>query len=415
MTKGILKSQLLVVSATLLAGIGIGWVSRDISQPHAPPAVVTKNASETNTARRSQSSSLFPETPAGGESAFGSISKNTAAPSTEEARRAEANGILKRLIAEMEGGDKIDYRQLFKTLGQLRDFGPAGIAAIADYLRSGEDLVVASPGGPGGSRGSTGRSMSLRSMLLNALGDMPPSPELAALNLEVMKGTPLIEEAVLAAYNLQRMAPGEYKNAATERVNWLLENLSSNSAVNNTDAMQRELRYATQFASYTGSAQTLALLSQQVNADPAMARMITSSLRNFPGETQAATLASMTSNPAASKEIASNSRALTRLDLSNNSVRGSVADLFLNQMNDRAREDFLETIARPDQYNGRDGGSRLSYYREPSGGQQASAQPAQNQATLQLLDQIGTAIHTPVLQQRYDEARQALTTTTVAK
>lgn len=396
----------------MLAGIGIGWMARDISQPAPPPAVIAKNASDPNAVRHAQSSSLFPEAPASSESVIGSNDKNTATPSSEEMRRAEANGVLKRLIAEMEMGDKINYRQLYKTLGQLRDFGSAGIAVIADYLRSGEDLVVANPGGSGGPRGSSGRTMSLRSLLLNALGDMPPSPELAALNLEVMKGTPLIEEAVLAAYNLQRMAPGEYKNAATQRVNWLLENLSSNPALTSSDALQRELRYATQFASYTGSAQTLALLSQQVNADPAMARMITSSLRNFPGETQAATLASMTSNPAVSMEIAANSRALTRLDLSNNSVRGSVANLFLNQMDDRAREDFLETIARPDQGGWRDGGSRWSYYRD-QGGQPASsvAQPAQNQATLQLLDQISAAIHTPVLQQRYDEARQALMTT----
>lgn len=120
----------------------------------------------------------------------------------------------------------------------------------------------------------------------------------------------------------------------------------------------------------------------------------------------------MINNPAASKEVAASSEALTRLDMSNSSVRGSVADLFVNQMDDRAREDFLETIACPDQYNWRDGGSRRSIFRDQNGGSPASApaQAAQSQATLQLLSQISAAIHTPVLQQRYDEARQALMT-----
>lgn len=408
MTKGLLESRWVVASLALLAGVGMGWVSRDISQPPSVPANVANNAANPQAVGRSQSTSSSFATSEGGAADGGSMfavkSTNAMKPSVEDTRRAEADGILKNLITEMEKGDKLNYRQLFKTLGQLRDFGPEGVAVIAGYLRSGEDLVVTGAG-------SSGRSMSLRSLLLNAMGEMPASPELAALNMEIMKGTPLIEEAALAAYNLHRMAPGEYTNAAAARINWLLENMSSNTAVNTSDAMERELRYAAQFASYTGSAETLALLTRQAIADPAMARTITSSLRKFPAETQAATLASMTSSPAASKEVAANSRALTRLDLSNNSVRTSVADLFINQMSDRSREDFLESIVYPDSSSSwRDGGSRWSYFRDQGGGQVESAatKAAKNQGTLQLLDQINSAIRTPVLQQRYEEARQAL-------
>lgn len=123
-------------------------------------------------------------------------------------------GLMHDTIASFSGM-KPDQRNAAVTrlIDQLRQQGPAGLQAVRDYLRAGQDVSLG--GGYMVKNGKVTMSPSLRHAMLNALGDWPGNESLQ-ITREVMGSTTRLSDVGILIQQLESKSPGTFKAEAIE-------------------------------------------------------------------------------------------------------------------------------------------------------------------------------------------------------
>jgi len=125
---------------------------------------------------------------------------------------AETRGIvaaLANLDLKAKPLTPADAAALKESFNRLAQSGPAGVAAIMEYLALQKDISFEAVPGAAAQIGSS----SLRMALLETLGRMS-GPEATALASATLASSTDPREIALLAQNLERQAPGEHREAA---------------------------------------------------------------------------------------------------------------------------------------------------------------------------------------------------------
>ncbi len=280
-----------------------------------------------------------------------------------------AQEVIDRLLAEVENSDpKKPISPLIKGyLQQLKDYGDEGSKAIRAFLRKHEDIDLRS--------NKNENFGTLRTALIANLYWMDNASSREA-NREVLATTPSPAEIFLAAKNLEKFAPGNYRQEVLAAISATIKNLSTLEAgkqpITDIQAFSMaDIRALEDRVSYRNkeNAPMLELIGyyQAKEMMPEIEAWIPeyihiqlkeksfdfefpyltdnwiSVLRYFPGEDQAASLQRLANDEKVSICLWG-SGALTQLDLQNASVQQVFMEAFSNRMSAWHQMEFVRHL-----------------------------------------------------------------------
>ena len=287
---------------------------------------------------------------------------------------------------------------------QLRAAGPEGLQVLRDYFRAGQDVKFQN----GYTIVNGVPVQSLRVALLNLLGDWPGN-ETLDLTREILRTTSHLSEASVAISQMEKSAPGVYRAEALQAIQAIQQRAVDSGAKDPWETggtvlfdVMRKLK----------ATELLPAAETAVGKNPWAAPQFMASLDALPAEVRAPALQRLFQNEAVAKNLASNPWAMQSLNYSEPVVAQNVAQIFTANTDKRFRENFLATFANT-QTVGFSGG--VSFVAAGStagstGGDTAGDRVAKLQARAAFLDTIAPQCNTPVLQERLQDARDALQT-----
>ncbi len=282
---------------------------------------------------------------------------------------------------------------------QLRGMGPEGLQVLRDYFRAGQDVKFPN-GGYVIVDGRVVQSGSLRASLLNSLGEWQGN-EAIDLAREVLKTTSRMSEASAAIAMLEKKAPGAYRAEAIQVVQQLADKPGEKDmwAMNGGSLVLDTMR---QYK----AAELLPAAEALVKKNPMMATQFIASLDSLPADVRTSALQRLFANEAVTKNMTQNPWALQQLNYSEPVVAQNVAQMFAANTDKRFRESFLQTFASTQMTSYAGGG--FGMVAGSATNDNSTDRVARLQGRLSFLDQIAPHATTPVLQERLQDARDAL-------
>ena len=273
---------------------------------------------------------------------------------------------------------------------QLRAAGPEGLQVMRDFFHAGRDVKF--QGGYSMVNGKVVQTPSLRASLLNALGEWD-GKEAVDLTREILQTTPRMSEASLAISQLEKKAPGVYREEAIRTLQQLAAAPAEKDGWTDGgsalfDAMK-----------YFKAAELVPAAEASAAKNPWSAAQFVQALAAMPSDVRTPALQRLFANENVVKNLSSNPYMLQSLNYAEPVVAQNVAQIFANNTDKKFRENFLTSFSS----------QRAAYFGNSGLG---SAQPAssaervtQLQGKLSFLDQIAPQCNTPVLQERLQDAR----------
>jgi len=303
------------------------------------------------------------------------------------------------VIGKLKGLDAQRRQAAIDSLvKQLRGMGPEGLQVLRDYFRAGQDVKFPD-GGYAIVDGRVVQSGSLRVALLNSLADWPGS-EAIDLAREVLKTTSRMSEASAVIAVLEKKAPGTYRAEAIQ----VVQQFASKPGEKDMSAMNGGSLVLETMRQYKAT-ELLPAAEALVNKSPMMASQFIASIEALPADVRTSALQRIFSNEAVTKSMAQNPWTLQQLNYSEPVIAQNVAQMFAANSDKRFRESFLQTFANTQMvtYSG-SGGMIVGSATNDNSADRA----ARLQGRLSFLDQIAPVANTPVLQERLQDARDAL-------
>lgn len=288
----------------------------------------------------------------------------------------EAIGKLKDLDKASIGGN-------IKLLSeQLRAAGPEGVQTLRDYFRAGQDVTFRN-----GYVVVDGKMVhSLRTALLDSLGDWPPSVA-NEFALETLKATSRRADASIAIRLLEKNAPGVYRAEAIQAFQQLAAKPFEKGDWLMNDMLFDTMKHFKALELLPAAEATLG------NNAFETARFI-NSLDALPADVRAGALQRLFANEAVTKYLPTTLQALQSLNYSEPVVAQGVAQIFAANTDRKFRENFVKFIGAPWNYGMTSGTTET--------------QIANWQARAAFLDTIAPQCSTPVMQERLQDARAEL-------
>jgi hypothetical protein len=299
--------------------------------------------------------------------------------------------IFHEAMGTLGGMDQTKRQTAIETLvKQLRAAGPEGLRVMSDFFNTGRDVKF--PGGYSMVNGKVTQTPSLRASLLNALGEWDGK---AAVDLtrEILQTTPRMSEASMAISQLEKKAPGVYREEAIRTLQQLA------AAPPERDGWTDGGNALFEAMKYFKASELLPAAEASAAKNPWSAAQFVQALEAMPSDVRTPALQRLFANENVVKNLSSNPWMLPSLNYSEPVVSQSVAQIFASNTDKKFRENFLTSFsAQRAVYFGTSG---LSPAETTSSAQRVT----QLQGKLSFLDQIAPQCTTPVLQERLQDAR----------
>jgi autotransporter-associated beta strand protein len=229
---------------------------------------------------------------------------------------------------------------------------------------------------------------SLRLALLNTLGDWPASEGLA-LAREILGKTSRMAEATIAISQMEKSAPGVYRAEAIQAIQAVQQRAANAGAKDPWESggtgifdVMRQMK----------STELLPVAESAVGKNPWAAQQFIAALDALPAEVRAPALQRLFENEAVKKNMTGNAWMMQSLNYAEPVIAQNVAQIFATNTDKRFRENFLQGIAQPMSFTSDGTADRV----------------AKLQARAAFVEAIAPQCNTPVLQERLQDAREAL-------
>ncbi len=358
-------------------------------------------------------------------SPFKQQTKDTESTLSEDSLTAKA--VIDQIISEIENTDSqksVDVEKIKRQLQRLKDFGQDGSKAIQAFLRTSQDIEVPIH--------HNVHFQSLRAILLENLYGMD-DPIAKTANLEVLKSTPIGFEVFLAACNLEKLAPGVYREEVLKAVCEVLAHKPTNS----DPIYQNHRQFDTQMMQFVGYYQAQGIIpeiedllfkklstTKRPSNDPFdMISAYLNAIRQFPAEDQVQVLKRLLIHDELMRDRILNasewdSSVIAGLDFQNEEARQLAREAFVglsSSQKDKWLQDiFGLTFASPSKkhhirYMGCFADSR-ELFRSDNIDVVLENRLLKGRitGTLQLLDELSSQIDTPILKERLENAQNNL-------
>jgi hypothetical protein len=382
----------LSIAFVLAAGFGIGWFCREslVEPINSESEMSVSNSKNKPTSKQKESASKTEIT-----GTLDAGIKVGAVPQT-------AQEVLERLLVEIESSDsqRGESPRLLGRLQQLQDFGEEGSKAIRAFLDSQQDIVLSQ--GFGYSNGRLTQFPSVRAALLDTLYEMrDPTAQAACLN--VLKNTSSGLEALLAARNLEKMAPGVHRADALTAVTEILSTLVASKGDAKKQVMQNWMStQALEIVGYYQAREVLPQLEELVKQQPQLLNAFMNTLLQFPAEEQISTMQRLSSDPKLARWI-NQSFYLGQMDYQSASARQAALKV-IPKLTAAQKQLFLQQMAQA-------GYRPVGAYQlmNPEKSLQNNL-PVQGRVrgSIQLLEALRPSMDTPVLKKQLEETRKLL-------
>lgn len=292
-----------------------------------------------------------------------------------------ATEIFHDAIGRLKDLDSSSMAGLVKTLSnELRAAGPEGVEALREYFRAGQDVLFQH-----GYVVVDGKIVrSLRTALLDSLGDWPPTVA-NEFALEALRSSSARADVAIAIRLLEKNAPGVYRTDAIEAVEKLAGKPSKKGDwLGNDIIFDTMKRY--------GAAGLLPIAEATLGNDSFETARFITSLDALPADVRVPALQRLFANEAVTKYLPMNTRALQSLNYSEPIIAQGMARLFTTSTDKPFRENLVKGFAETGAVGGGTTADRV----------------AKLQARATFLDTIAPQCDTPVLQERLADAREAL-------
>lgn len=317
---------------------------------------------------------------------------SVSAPVAEGAPQAKSMAEVFHEAMGTLGGMEQSKRQaaIDALVKQLRAAGPEGLKVMHDFFHAGRDVKF--QGGYSMVNGKVVQTPSLRAALLNALGDWE-GKEVVDLTREILQTTPRMSEASLAIGQLEKKAPGVYRDEAIRTLQQLA------SAPAEKDGWMDGGSGLYDAMKYFKAPELLPAAEASAAKNPWSTAQFVQALGAMPSEIRTPALQRLFANENVVKNLSSNPYMLQSMDYSEPVVAQNVAQIFANNSDKKFRENFLMSFsAQRAVYFGSGG---LGSTQSPSSAERVT----QLQGKLSFLAQIAPQCTTPVLQERLQDAR----------
>ena len=299
--------------------------------------------------------------------------------------------VFHEAMGTLGGMDQTKRQTAIETLvKQLRAAGPEGLQVMRDFFHAGRDVKF--QGGYSKVNGKVVQTPSLRASLLNALGEWD-GKEAVDLTREILQTTPRMSEASLAISQLEKKAPGVYREEAIRT----LQQLAAAPPEKDTwtdggsalfDAMK-----------HFKASELVPAAEASATKNPWSTAQFVQALDAMPSDVRTPALQRLFANENVVKNLSSNPYMLQSLNYSEPVVAQNVAQIFANNTDKKFRENFLTSFSA----------QRAVYFGNSGLGSAQTTSSAERvtqlQGKLSFLDQIAPQCTTPVLQERLQDAR----------
>jgi len=292
-------------------------------------------------------------------------------------------------LADMELNKR--QKAIETLVKQLRAAGPEGLQVMRDFFHAGQDVKLQN--GYLMVNGRVTQTPSLRSSLLFALGEWD-GKEALDLTHEILQTTPRIFEASMAISQLEKKAPGVYREEAIRTLQQLA------AAPQEKDAGTDGGKALFDAMKYFKASELMPAAEATAAKNPWSTVQFAQALDAMPSDVRTAALQRLFANENVVKNLSTNPWMLQGLNYSEPVVAQNVAQIFAGNTDKKFRENFLtdfSTQQRQVYY----GASGIGSTQTPS----AAERVTQLQGKLSFLDQIAPECTTPVLQERLEDAR----------
>ena len=293
-------------------------------------------------------------------------------------------------MGTLGGMDHKKRQAALETLiNQLRAAGPEGLKVMRDFFNAGQDVKF--QGGYSLVNGKAVATPSLRAALLNALGDWD-GKEAVDLTREILQKTPRMSEALLAVNQLEKKAPGVYRDEAIRTLLQFAAEPSDTEGWRNGTALFDAMKHFK-------ASELVPAAEAYAAKNPWSTSQFVQALDGMPADVRTAALERLFANENVVKNLSSNPWMLQSLNYSEPVVAQNVAQIFAANTDKKFRENFLTSFsAQRMMYAGNSGlGSPQTTT--------TAERVAQLQSKLTFLGQIAPECTTPVLQERLQDAR----------
>ena len=394
------------------SGVAAGWFSRESFRAVGTPAeeaVVDRKVSS-----RGQAARPAPRPrPATAPDSAGQPATGSDVPETASRVPRTASEVLERLLNELETsnpnkpGALSESQRILGRLMQLQDFGEEGSQAIHEFFKSQEDIVMGQ--GSNFNNGRLSRFPTLRTAMLEMLYDME-NPSSQEASLDILRNTTSGMEAMLAARNLEKFAPGMYRAEALSAVEDILSRLQA-SPKDTKGGGKKSAAYQAaelEIVGYYHATEMIPEMEAFVRQEPGLTRNWMNTLLQFPVEEQVDSIERLIKDPNVSKSVAGNSYALSQLDFHDDDARKLVRDIFTDNMTKQQKEQLVNQLGNAG--NSWTIGGQTSRYMRPDQARpsvSSSAQKARIEGTLLLLAELEPQLD-PALKKQADKTRKKL-------
>jgi autotransporter-associated beta strand protein len=274
---------------------------------------------------------------------------------------------------------------------QLRAAGPEGLQVMRDFFHAGQDVKL--QGGYAMVNGKVTQTPSLRSSLLHALGEWD-GKEALDLTREILQTTPRMFEASMAISQLEKKAPGVYREEAIRTLQQLAD------APPEKDAGTDGGKALFDAMKYFKATELVPAAEASAAKNPWSTVQFAQALDAMPSDVRTAALQRLFANENVVKNLSTNPWMLQGLNYSEPVVAQNVAQIFAGNTDKKFRENFLTSFSTQ-QRQVYYGASGIGSTQTPSTAERIT----QLQGKLSFLDQIAPQCTTPVLQERLEDAR----------
>jgi autotransporter-associated beta strand protein len=292
-------------------------------------------------------------------------------------------------LADMEQNKR--QKAIETLVKQLRAAGPEGLQVMRDFFHAGSDVKLQN--GYLMVNGKVTQTPSLRSSLLFALGEWD-GKEALDLTREILQTTPRMFEASMAISQLEKRAPGVYREEAIRTLQQLADAQPEKDAwANGGNALFDAMKYFK-------ATELVPAAEASAAKNPWSTVQFVQALDAMPSDVRTPALQRLFANENVVKNLSTNPWMLQGLNYSEPVVAQNVAQIFEGNTDKKFRENFLTNFFSQQRqvYYGTSG---LGSTQTPSTAERVT----QLQGKLSFLDQIAPQCTTPVLQERLQDAR----------
>ena len=322
------------------------------------------------------------------------------APVADSAPKPQgAAEIFHEALGKLKGMDHGQCQAALASLvKQLRTKGPEGLRVLRDYFRAGQDVKFED--GYWINYGGAVVKRTLRSMLLDALGGWPEAADVAR---DVLRSTSLLSEASVAMEQLEKSSSGTYRAEVIQALQRIMENPDEANDTTQSSSVLIDAMKRLKATELLPAAESLVAKSGR------FAREFLAALGALPADVSAPAIQRLFANESVARELAQDPWSLHSLNYAEPVTAQSLAQVFASNTDKRFREHVLQSFAsyHSKQVGRWDEGGRNMASDDADAAARAE-RITQLQARLGFLDSIVPQCNTPVLQERLQDAKDAI-------